>query len=809
MTPGLLTEIADRLRLTPPAARAARRVLTDLEGKKARVLAEQYDLLGSFANPYDRFRGGEVFGGWGGTAIGWAARDRTNRQNEIPAGLMTEEQLRLSVALARWVCERNKLAIGFLNHVINFVVGDGFKWQVAPRGAGGVAAGGGADLDGDGEPDADPAVAACQAALDEWRHLAGWGQAAGRPDAVDLDGDDATPQADREAEGVRRAVRDGEAVLRFFAGGRETRGLPTVRWVEPELVRAPAGGQSDERSYGVEHRPGDAETRVAYHVLRDPADPVETEAVPAGRVAHLKFNADGTQKRGVTDFLPVAEDLERAGKLLRNMGEVAAIQAAIAFVTQHAPGVTGTQVSALLQAGKDYSAPRGPFPDYPGGAAGVTTGAVNYADPGKHLHINNGSQFVAGPVQAGAAAFVAVEQAVLRAVGLRWGCPEYFSGDASNANFASTLVSGGPFERAVKRRQKDVAAFQQAVAVRVLAFAVRSGRLSAADVARVTVLVTPPSVAIANKVDDANYSQVMYSIGASPQTILQQQGFDPELEAANREAWDKRFPEGGGAPAPDTGDDPDDPFGDDPDDDPDDGTGVREGVGPPPFPGAVFDRSKHRWVKPGDRPAPGRKKPRPAADTAALRAKAVAAYLDGTLDRAGGKAYRFAKAAVRAAEQGMAVVMKRTQAVAAQAARERGLPDDHVARVGRVLAAVDFAASFGLSKGTAALTGGNPLAGFAAGMLPSASVAYLAYSTARDPRATLRAAAKYVRGELAVSHEAADETGVLSLLAYFEGAADPDWAEAVLAAALDAGAGLPAAVRAAGKVLAARPAPPA
>jgi hypothetical protein len=113
-----------------------------------------------------------------------------------------------------------------------------------------------------------------------------------------------------------------------------------------------------------------------------------------------------------------------------------------------------------------------------------------------------------------------------------------------------------------------------------------------------------------------------------------------------------------------------------------------------------------------------------------------------------------------------------------------------VERVGRVLAAADFALSFAASKGTTAATGGNAAAGFAAGMMPTASVAYLMYSTARDPLATLRAAKAYLKGDVTVSHGEAVEPGDAdSLLALFGSATDADWTEAVVVAALDATGG--------------------
>ncbi len=177
---------------------------------------------------------------------------------------------------------------------------------------------------------------------------------------------------------------------------------------------------------------------------------------------------------------------------------------------------------------------------------------------------------------------------------------------------------------------------------------------------------------------------------------------------------------------------------------------------------------------------------------------------DAALDRRGGKVYRGAKVAVHYAEATMTAAMKRTQRLAAEAARERGLSEEQVAKLHRVLAAVDIAASWVSGKGVTAATGGNVALGYAAGMMPTASAAYLAYSTARDPKATLRAAKKLLRGQAkplpgeAVTHKAlpGDEPqphDPRAFAAYLADAQDVEWAGAVLAAALDECGGDPAA----------------
>ncbi len=64
--------------------------------------------------------------------------------------------------------------------------------------------------------------------------------------------------------------RDGEVFLRFFRGGRETNGLPVVRFVEPEQVGPPPGEDADgDWSFGILTDREDVENVQAFFV-RDP-----------------------------------------------------------------------------------------------------------------------------------------------------------------------------------------------------------------------------------------------------------------------------------------------------------------------------------------------------------------------------------------------------------------------------------------------------------------------------------------------------------------------------------------------------------
>lgn len=363
------------------------------------------------------------------------------------------------------------------------------------------------------------ATQTAQAVLDDWRDFQQWGL--------------------RSREAFRRWRRDGEVFLRFFRGGRGE--LPIIRFVEPEQVGPPPGDDADGRwSFGILTDPEDVEDVQAYFV-RDPLGTgSEGDEVPAHRILHLKANVDTSIKRGLPDFMPVQDDLERARRMLRNMGEVAAIQTSIAWVSQYATA-TVDQVGTLIRAGSDYTRPK------LGDPSGKLMDVVNY-EPGTVIHMDNNRQFLAGPVGTGTAGFIQVEQAILRGCGARWRFPEYFSGDASNNNMASSIVAGSPFVVAVEGNQLEWGVFERAVAKKVLELCVESGRLSREQVAAVDVKVTPPAVALANREEEERLRQMRHQAGVLSVTTWQQQvGLDPKHEAVNFEAEARRKGEMGGS----------------------------------------------------------------------------------------------------------------------------------------------------------------------------------------------------------------------------------------------------------------------
>lgn len=716
-------------------------------------------------------------------------------------------------SLARWLAAKNDLAIGALKAVVNFTVKKGYTWKTRPS------------KGNEKSPAALQLAAAVQRLID---------------DHSDRNGLPA-----RERSACRRAVRDGEAFVRHFA---QDDGTTVVRFVEPEQVReqAPAGHDPDG-AFGVVTAPGDVEDVRGYCVTYDG---VRYETVDASEVSHIKRNVDECVKRGLSDFFSSGEALDDVSKLLRNMRVSGSVQAAVAW-TEQFKGMTLTQVQAHVAGIKDLNRgqPIGP----------LSGRELNYQkiEPGTVRKVGEGMEQVAPPVPVGASVHIQIVQSALRAVGCRWNMPEYMvSGDSSGANFAGTLVAGSPFVNSVECEQDDFGLFflrWRWVAVRN---ACEAGLLGPYTFAQVQDLIdihfTPPQVAVAKEAEQATIDHEDIAAGVmSLQTRRARRGLDDEQERENlrlepptRLAQRAQDLDPHGNPVGGFGRGQSAAGGIRPDLPKPAPPGSKDGPGLPTAVREVKDDAGHEHADDGKFTGTGggggvthdgghatatpvgRIKLRDgvlgkaldAMGGAAAGAKAAAgrfgeaawASLDDDDRRVLSGAYAVGRWVARRAE----TLLSKGRQLSGEIARERGLSDEQAARVERVVGLVDTIAAWTVNVPVTAALTGNPLAGKAAGLMPVASMAYLAYSTARNPLAVLRAAKTTLT--TATKHESVaflveglDRAAVEALCDGYKAAEDPDWYTALVLAALDLhGHDLAAAVGAANEAVGAgKPAP--
>lgn len=124
----------------------------------------------------------------------------------------------------------------------------------------------------------------------------------------------------------------------------------------------------------------------------------------------------------------------------------------------------------------------------------------------------------------------------------------------------------------------------------------------------------------------------------------------------------------------------------------------------------------------------------------------TAAKYKQVMDTRGGRAWKWV-------EHRLTVLLRYTQRLALQAARERGKSEEDVERTARIMAIIDLAGTFGTAFVGGLVGSAFGPVGVVAGKTigsatPSWSVISLMYSTARNPAATLRTARKAVLGQL-------------------------------------------------------------
>ena len=114
---------------------------------------------------------------------------------------------------------------------------------------------------------------------------------------------------------------------------------------------------------------------------------------------------------------------------------------------------------------------------------------------------------------------MAAIQAELRAAAAALAMPEYMlSGDASNANFSSTMVAEGPAVKTFEELQADLVEADLEIMERQLAIAARAGLIRGASEAEILDLVKveaePPIIKSENRLQEAQADQILLLAGA-------------------------------------------------------------------------------------------------------------------------------------------------------------------------------------------------------------------------------------------------------------------------------------------------------
>lgn len=436
------------------------------------------------------------------------------KRGEVLPVYLTEYQLKVIRDQSRKQLAYNEFAINAIENRASYIVGTGFTYKVVRKNT------------QPGKPSGnDRLCKMAQDVLDRFRAACDWGEL--------------------EQEIVVRNDTDGETFLQWFP---QPSGGVAVRVVEPEWVRSPSGSVEPHCSFGIETDPQDIEDRRGYHVVADPTISLETEFVPADEILHLKLNTKRNSKRGLPTLLPVRKNLERAEKLLRNMSTLAQIQATFALIRKH-KNYSGGAISAFQgqQADVTFTAP-----------LTQKTNTFQQYLPGSIIDTGDGTEYEFPAAGIAASEYVNILQAELRAVAARLCMPEYMlTADASNANYASTLVAEAPAVKHFERLQDFYARkFGKGcyrpgphcgAMWRVLEVAVRMGKLPRQVLTDCELQVEGPSLTVRDRTQETNRYKVMNEAGLlSKRQWSSYEGVDYDKEQAAIQTEPKAEELGGG-----------------------------------------------------------------------------------------------------------------------------------------------------------------------------------------------------------------------------------------------------------------------
>lgn len=525
----ILEQATARLR----AARAERAVaVLERQTRRIKESAVLWDVAGAYGDLLDRIKTKD------GNLLLAPSTAQDRRHGANWPHWRTWHEHSILRAQSRFLATVSDLAFGAIGGLASYVVGDGMTHLAVAK---------------KGKEVPPSLVDACNAEIDDY---------IARNDLQGL-----------EQENFKDSRIDGEAFTRSFV---DDEGRTEERIVLPEQIIDDPGEPPETGSFGLRNPEGDTQTITHYHVCYD-GDQGDGEWVPASEMTAYKINVGRTVKRGMPDLVyDTHQGIKSASRCVTNMIDGAAAQASVTEIRQH-EAATAAQVQDFVDGIADYD------------LADPLTGLREQhqrAKSGTVRDIPKGMTYVPPPFSQGGQTWIAITQAALRKVGVRWNAPEWLtSGDASNNNYSSALVAESPFHRRVLRWQGYYSRRNNGRVRRALRAAAEAGRIRAEgrtwtwdEVRRlIDVTTEAPAVQTRDPNAEAQANSVRVQAGVlSVQTWAQQDGLDYDREQANIEEHNERTGGGmaglmggvggvagaaGGAQAPDDAGE-DDPFAD-------------------------------------------------------------------------------------------------------------------------------------------------------------------------------------------------------------------------------------------------------
>ena len=249
----------------------------------------------------------------------------------------------------------------------------------------------------------------------------------------------------RQKEIIRRALRDGEVFIRYFT---DKMGMSTLRFVEPEEIEE------------IKSSPNDAEDIKSYIRRWTPSgsQTQKEESIQADDMIHLKLGVDMNMARGrpyIESIIKRLIQLEHfiEGRVRKNRIAAGYILEKIvkgpSGTSDQVSSVTGGMTNAATDAGISTAPKR--MPKF--GSVVVHNEAIEY----KWCHPDIKADDCKEDARL-------IKLSICSGVN----APEYLLSDASNANYASTMVAENPYVRSMEDYQDTFEVYFQMIFRKVI-----------------------------------------------------------------------------------------------------------------------------------------------------------------------------------------------------------------------------------------------------------------------------------------------------------------------------------------------------
>lgn len=266
---------------------------------------------------------------------------------------------------------------------------------------------------------------------------------------------------------VNRVIRDGEMFNRWFPP-KETKGDIQMRFVNPAEIKP---GTNAKPTHGIEVNPDDYKDIISYHRSHTapvPSATIRTETIPAAEMDHVKIGVDSDVKRGVTFYVGIGQYMTDYNQWIRDRIKLNRIRSIFNVIGEPTSGATAISDMKAKMPDVSYGAP--------------TTGkdTQKQAVRSGSMLFTKGIKWTLQSLKINAADTKDDGRAIQLMIALGTNIPEYITrADASNANYASSMVAESPFVRAMQSWQHFFKLYFKKVYRRVMTDAIERGLVPA------------------------------------------------------------------------------------------------------------------------------------------------------------------------------------------------------------------------------------------------------------------------------------------------------------------------------------------